>query len=69
MLGFDPFEYDRNAPATLGPQTLRAQLTVEACRLLQLLSLENALLWIEQGRKLVERSAQSDTPGAPAKNA
>ncbi len=66
-LGFDTYHYDKNAPATLGPRSLRAQLTVEACCLLQQLPLEIAVLWIEQGRKLAEPQAQGGTPGAAAK--
>lgn len=66
-MGFDTYEYDKNAPATFGPPSLRAQLTVEACRLLQQLQLEDAILWIEQGRKLTEPKAQSGTLGAAAK--
>jgi hypothetical protein len=66
-LGFDQHDYDRNAPSTLGQPSLRAQLTVEACRLLQQLPLEDAVLWIEQGRKLAEPQAQGGTPGAATK--
>lgn len=68
-VSFDPFDYDKGGPATLGPPSMRAQLTVEACRLLQQMSPEDAIYWIEQGRKLAERQAQGGRPDAATRQA
>ena len=63
-MGFDPFDYDKDAPAAQAPPSLLAQLTVEACSLLLQMPLEDAVRWIEQGRKLAEPRAPGGTPSA-----
>ena len=66
-MGFDPFNYDKDSPAVLGPPSLRAQLTVEALTLLAQLPLEDVVRWIEQGWKLANPEAQGGTSDAEQK--